>query len=300
MNYGVEITLYNPDLEAIERIEKYKKVFRYILVVDNSDNDNEFHYKLSNDNDIEYVGWNENKGISKALEMAFLWAKNRGLDYLLTMDQDSDYSVSNIKKMIDYIDDVNRQDVGIFVANFAKLYWDEKKSEWVAGKYVIPIDEIREVKFCLTSSSFVNVKAIEQILPLPDFFVSYVDNSISTELIKRGYTLLRVGKSCFLQQVGGVVQNTWYNQTFRVLHHSDLRYFYMVRNNCLYRKLYGEDRAVYLESYKRLIRYFFNIIFGEKKKISKIKACYWGYREYKKDHWGKIPDEIMNKLRKYK
>lgn len=294
MNYGVVIIYYNPEIEVLKQLEVYCKIFEDVLIVDNSDKV-VFDVKevIKQYGKVQYINMHGNQGMSKALTKAYEWAKDKKLDFLLTMDQDSIYRENQIANMIRYIDKNYEDDVAIYVANFAKMYWDKKKNKFVPGKYLIEENEVKEVDMCLTSTSFINVKAMEVIMPLEDYFISYVDNFISTDFIKKGYRLVRVGASQFEQQVGESVNNTWYNRTFRILHHKEIRYYYMVRNNYYYRKKFGKDIRIRIKSYLLLWRLFFNIIMGEKEKMSKFKACHAGYRDYVRGVKGKVKESSI-------
>ncbi len=290
MKFGVTVIYYNPEEAVLEQLKIYEKIFDNILIVDNSTAlSHTIKNYLSDNKKITYKNMDGNKGMSAALNCAFEWAMAQKLDYILTMDQDSRYSAVDIRTMLHYIEGSNEDDVAIYVANFAKLYWDKKKNRMVAGKPCIGREEVKEVGMCLTSSSFVNVKAVQKILPLKDYFISYVDNFISTDLIKHGYRLVRVGASYFEQQVGERVKYSFLAEKLRVVHHKEERYYYMIRNNCYYRQKYKSDSQLKWRSYLLLWRLLFNIAIGEPQKWRKLKSCMKGYRDYRKGVYGKMP-----------
>ena len=294
MNYGVAIIYYNPEIEVLKQLEVYCKVFEEVLIVDNSDKEVFDIKKVIKQYDkVQYINMNGNQGMSKALTQAYIWANEKKLDFLLTMDQDSIYRESQITNMIQYINKNYEEDVAIYVANFAKMYWDKKEDKFVLGNYLVGENEVKEVDMCLTSTSFINVKAMEQIMPLEDYFISYVDNFISTDFIQKGYRLVRVGTSKFEQQVGESVNNTWYNRTFKILHHKEIRYYYMIRNNYYYRKKFGKNLKIKIKSYLLLWRLYFNILMGEKQKLRKFKACYAGYKDYVQGIKGKVKESSI-------
>ncbi len=299
MKYAVAVVLYNPSISVEEHISVYLSVsfFYKVYIVDNSDDEN---INLSNvilsNNRVQYISMNGNKGMSIALTAAYNIAMEDGMDFLLTMDQDSQYTKSNIEKMIRYIESNNDPSIAIYVANFAKIYWDHNYKKKIIGEYVVGDNEIKNVSMCLTSSSFVRLTAVKELLPLENFFIGYVDNMISAELIERGYILVRVGESKFEQQVGYPVVYSKWNERLRIVKHSSTRYYYMYRNCFYYMKRFSYNKKIKNKCVLMRLRYLFNILLVEEKKICKLRACYYGYKDYKKGVLGPIPRERQKRI----
>ncbi|OYO84916.1 hypothetical protein CG709_14670, partial [Lachnotalea glycerini] len=141
----------------------------------------------------------ENKDISKTLNYAFKWAYKEEIDFLLTMDQDSEYPNEEIEKLLHYIETYYEENVGIYSANYKKIYYNVKKDMMMCSNLSLKWDEVKDVKFCMTSGSFVNINAVQRALPLDNYFVSYVDVDLSMWFLENGYKLKRVGNSVFQQ-----------------------------------------------------------------------------------------------------
>lgn len=287
MKYGVVVIFYNPDGEAIKRIKIYSKNFHEVLIVDNSEKTN-IKNEINQYKNCIYHKMNGNEGMAKALNYAFNIALDRNYDFILTMDQDSIYTEENIKKMKKYIEENKDEAVGIYSPSYSKLYYDEKKKEFVPAKPVIGESEVKSVDFCMTSGSFVNVKALKIVLPLDDYFIAYVDNFLCAKLIESNYKLLMVGSSYFAQQVGGVIKNSVINRLFHALNHAEVRYYYMIRNNLFMQKRFRKNRRIYKSCKIGLIRILFNLMLFEKNKLNKIKACISGYKDFKHNVMGKV------------
>ncbi|PXV91448.1 GT2 family glycosyltransferase [Lachnotalea glycerini] len=286
MKFGIFVLLYNPEInEVIMRLKKYSQIFGSFLVVDNSQED--YSENLNKElPSIKYHTMNENKGISKALNYAFKWAYKEEIDFLLTMDQDSEYPNEEIEKLLHYIETYYEENVGIYSANYKKIYYNVKKDMMMCSNLSLKWDEVKDVKFCMTSGSFVNINAVQRALPLDNYFVSYVDVDLSMWFLENGYKLKRVGNSVFQQQVGNMVNANKLNMIFHVLHHNEKRYYFMTRNNFYFKSKYKKYK---LYAFKRLIRIYVNILLGEKNKIKKIKASYLGYLHYKQGVMGDLP-----------
>ena len=294
MKYGIVIIFYNPDEEAIRRIKLYSDNFYEVLIVDNSENKNiDIEQKMNKYKNCLYHKMNGNEGMAKALNYAFYRAIEKKYDFIVTMDQDSVYTQDNIRMMKCYIEKNYDERVGIYSPNYSKMYFDKKKNDFVVAKPVIDKKKIKNVYFCMTSGSFVNVRAVSKVLPLEDYFISYVDNYLCVKLIENNYKLLMIGESYFSQQIGGKVENTIFNRLFRVIHHSEVRYYYMFRNNMLLQKQIKNNFKCIIKYKIELLRIFVNIIIGENEKQKKLKACIAGYRDFKKNIIGKVPKQSI-------
>lgn len=294
MKFAVAVILYNPENSVMEQITIYQSLFNYVYLIDNSENVNDELLKYIHGNErFKYVSMNGNKGMSEALNEAFTMADRDNIDFLLTMDQDSKYSEVNICNMIKYIRENDDPSVAIYVANFAKIYWDKNYNQMIIGRYLLDKDEVKEVDMCLTSSSYTRVSAIIPLLPLKNYFIGYIDNFLSTELKENGYKLIRVGCSQFEQQVGSPVVYSKLNESLRILHHSPVRYYYMIRNNYYYQERFSYNKNCVKSSRIMRMRFLFNILIGEKNKINKLKACWLGFVDYKKRVIGEISEKYV-------
>lgn len=68
------VVLYNPKIEEINNIFLYKEVFSKILVYDNSSISSDKYFV--DDKIIEYIFWNDNKGLAVPYNLAIEYAKN--------------------------------------------------------------------------------------------------------------------------------------------------------------------------------------------------------------------------------
>ncbi|MBT8943668.1 hypothetical protein BTI12_09060, partial [Lactobacillus delbrueckii subsp. bulgaricus] len=74
----------NPDSDVVENIKKYNGLVGRIILVDNSNDNNE---KMFNDLEgIEYIPLMGNEGIARAINIGIEKSDEK---YVLTMDQDS-------------------------------------------------------------------------------------------------------------------------------------------------------------------------------------------------------------------
>lgn len=287
MKFGIAVIIYNPDESVLKRLDCYKKVSDNILIIDNSEKKNANSDKIANDKKLRYYWMKKNIGLAKALNVIFEIAFKERFDYILTMDQDSDFNPENINLMLNYIEENDNGIIAIFCPNYCKLYWNEKKRKNVKGKLLIRKDRTEERIFSMTSGSFVNVRLVQDVLPLEDYFIGYVDNLLCYSLVEKNYKIKMIGNVVFEQQVGEKVKSNFYNRFFHVIHHKNERYYYMVRNNLFLQKQFFENKIILNNLKKNLIRIIINIVIGEKGKKAKIEACRKGYKDFKEGVLGK-------------
>lgn len=286
MIFGIGVIVYNPDMQVLERIKKYHQLTKYVIIFDNSENITDINKSIEAVSD-EYYFRAENIGMSGALNQIFKVSIEINLDILLTMDQDSEFDKEEIKKMLYYISKSKDKNIAIFCPNYRKLYKDTYGNP-VPGKFSIAQKENKNVSFSMTSGSFMKVSLLEQLLPLSDLFIGYVDHEVCYKLVENNKRILMVGNIFFDQEVGELVNNNLFNRFFRVVHHKKIRYAYMFRNNMYLSDLYKKNRAIKKQLYFNRIRLLFNILIGEKNKLGKFYSCYKGVRLYKKGKFGKI------------
>lgn len=290
MKFGVSIIYYNPSEVVLKRLEEYSKIFNFVFIADNSDNPKfDVRKELLRFPNVTYLSMKGNMGMSKAISASVDWANDNSLDFLLTLDQDSLFDEINIRKMIDFIEANDDSSVGIYVANERKIYKDRKTGLNKFGKYCVPTNQIKSVSFCLTSTSFIRIKAINKIMPLTDYFISYVDNFISYGLIEEGYKLLKVGNVQFNQQIGESVYYNFFVDKLRIIHHKEIRYYYMARNNRYFNDI-CKERKLKFRNNLLFFHLILNIFLAESNKFKKIKAIKLGIKDYKNKVYGKLPD----------
>lgn len=274
--FGVEIILFYPDEVAFRNVENYKKKFDKVLVYDNTPK-KDINYTLKKTDGLTYLSSGQNLGMSVALEEGILWAEKQNIDYLLTMDQDSDYDEKNIQIAKETIEKSSDSKVAIFGSNYRKImYGKDGCPVYLESRYKKGHD--REVSFCMTSGSFMNVSLVKQFLPLENLFIGFVDNALCYKLRVKGYELRLISNSIFSQRVGAEVRNNWFNRFLHKVNLSNERYFFMGRNSLfLIKKI--KSAKIRRELVIARIRILINIILCEKNGVAKFKEWIRGSKE---------------------
>lgn len=281
MKIGVLVIFYYPDEVAYKNVERYCSYFDSVIVYDNTPGIGVVDVARLNDYKIHYVKNMTNNGMSLALEYGFNYAQSIQMDYLLTMDQDSEFPIAEIEKMIDHIEEMNDDAVAIWGCNYRKILIDKNDGsiKYTKSRYKKGRDTI--VNCCMTSGSFMNVKLLREVLPFENLFIGMVDNDIGYSFVSKGYTVKIVGDVILSQRVGESVENGFLNRVLHKVILSDKRYYYMARNSKYLIKKYSDlnQNNIVAELRKIRIRLVVNLYLCEKDRLKKIKSWEKGNRE---------------------
>lgn len=275
------VILYNPESSIIRNIDSYINQVNKLYVIDNSDESNdEIVKKLFKLEKVEYVWNGANLGIAAALNIGASKAIVGGFDYLLTMDQDSEATPSMVSKLLGCFSDDSK------IAIVAPLL---KHS---SGRNFIPkSDKSCEQVFTVWTSGNLIDLSIFKLTDgfLEDLFIDYVDHEFCLRLNKMGYKIYICNNTFLIHNLGKTEE---VNLIFRKVHptnHSALRLYYRARNRFYVKKLYQNQFPDFFRQDDRdFWRSFFKVILFEKQKIKKIKYFTLGYKDFRKNKFGKF------------
>ena len=134
--------LYNPDSSVISNIETYSSLFDVCVVVDNSDSINEFSKYFEDNPSFVYISMHGNQGIAAAINAGVEYLNSKGMDFVLTMDQDSQFPTKDFEKIYRLIE----------------KYKDEYSLIGLDVNKVSDDQEIKDVPYWITSGNFVNIR----------------------------------------------------------------------------------------------------------------------------------------------
>ena len=275
------VTLYNPDKENINNINKYLKYIDKIYLVDNSsiDNSNLFNHKK-----IKYIPLMENKGIATALNVAAREAIKDKYRWLITMDQDSFLSEDNYNKLSEYLNKniKNLDKVGIISPRHTVKNIELKTNG----------EDVEEMLDVMTSGNLLNLDLFKKIGGFLDWlFIDCVDTEYCLRLNKLGYKVLRLNYVNMKHNLGNQEVHYFFKKRMVCSNHNYVRRYYQVRNNYyiidLYKDVYPERCEQFKRDQKGQLR---RVILFEKDKIRKLRYMYKGYKDYKKGIKGKLND----------
>lgn len=255
MKFGLGITLYYPESEALTYLAELSNLFEQVYVFDNSPSNADYADQILSGFKYNFNG--KNRGLSVAFNQFLKDAITDELDYLLILDQDSLYKITALQGLMQ---DIAETPIDTNVAIRACYALEAHKASGVK-----PEKRIIEVEEVISSGSFINIHAVKAHNLVYDerLFVDYVDCEFCKLIRSKGLKILRYLEYVVPQQLGYFCNN-------RVCH-SAIRHYYMVRDVGYYHdKFYSKPET----EFKTLKRYLKDIWFCIQEDKSWKKICY--------------------------
>lgn len=271
MKFCCGITLFNPKDEYIDRIKELIEEFELIIIYDNSKEMSNNLKELITNSKILYEYNGENEGLATAYNY-FLSNSKNFYDYLCILDQDSIFTVPNIRNMKFFLTQVNKNPN---VAISAPIYSNMDLNSNSKNK------TITKVNWVINSGSFLNLKLMLKydIQYDSNYFIDRLDADFC-KIIKKLNLDIVVYKDSILEQELGY---TYKNHSA----HSDIRHYYIFRDRLYYNNKHNKKLKFIILSLLQSTKHLLKILFYEDKKILKFKACFQGLVDYNKKNSGK-------------
>lgn len=255
------IVFYNPDRQSIANIVEYKRIFPYIIIVDNSAAGNsEFLPPREN---IKYIFNGKNLGIASALNIGLKEADNKFYKYALTLDQDSFLSESSLNLLLKTIKEKKNEKWGI-ISSFQN-----------DGSYALEkFKGVREVPVVITSGNIINLEAYKDAGPFEEkLFIDCVDIEYSFRLRKSGYKIYLNYEAELKHKLGTMETRVLFGRKFSVTNHAPVRLYYKTRNGLYVSRKYKKEFPGYRKQVLKIIAAdVFKALFFEPRKIEKLKC----------------------------
>ena len=282
MKIAATVILYYPDENVIENILSYVNSVEKLYLVDNTETPS----KLITDNlkrftGAVYIHDGENQGIAARLNHVSNLASEDGFDWLLTMDQDSSFGGNTFINYLNcFTSFENKGNVSMFGINHVKESDDPDVCNAV------------NVNHLITSGSVLNLRLVNEIGGFDEkLFIDEVDFEYCLRSVAKGFGIIQFTNIFLTHNLGQTSQHRSFKTTkltSRVLH-SPVRMYYMTRNF-----LYVETK--YRHSFpdeinlrrKVLFNRIKNNILYNKERFKVINDALKGFRDYKKNKFGKL------------
>lgn len=284
------VVLYNPDKNVRRNIDSYIDGLDMLYVVDNSPepNDNAKYYKGKK---IKYISNHGNKGIAYALNVGAKEAIKAKNEWLLTMDQDSSFKGNSLSKMINFLKELKTNNI---MSSALNLKYDNLGIISALQRTMLNKNEnpkgINYPLVVMTSGNIINLKIYKEIGGFKDWlFIDAVDFEYCLNVKKHKYDIIQYNEAELNHNLGHIKEYNFLGKTVYVTNHSTMRRYYITRNRHYLYDLYNEDFLDYCSiELSRTKKELLKIILFEDNKLSKIKAIYKGYRDYKKGIKGEM------------
>lgn len=271
--YSCGVVLYNPCEKDLLNINRYINFFEKVYIFDNSDN-NEENYNFDSYDNVEYITFFKNMGLSIAYDKMACTAQSEGFDFLFLFDQDSDISLDSIQLIINQAEIDEDNFIGMYCPQI--IYNGETKDVEENCKFV---------DWCISSGSMIKLSLYNQLVSFDkNYFIDRIDKDYSKQLIENGYKICEVSKAFLNQQLGETVVKFGK----QISDHSAIRHYYMSRNRLYYNKKFHISFFIsFLQTFKHIL-YVIMYSDDKKKKISYIAK---GYQDFKKQRFGQLVNE---------
>lgn len=244
------VVLYHPQAEEVmKNIRSFAGSVDKVLVWKNSSEEVEIPADLAPK--LILTGAGKNDYMAKPLNAALEWCAQNGFDYLLTMDQDSEWD--NAAHFVERALSSKEEDIAVF-------------SPFVMGQYEKP-DADYDAESVITSGSLVNVRIARELGGFrEDYQIYWVDGEFCYWVRHNGYRI-RVLHDCTLIQRFGRQTKTLFG--FTTSNYSPTVYYFMIRNMLWMRREFPKGVSVKTILYT-LMYNIRGILLGEKDKFRKI------------------------------
>ncbi len=239
---------FNPEkLEnVISNVNSYASLMSKVYIIDNSDSDNSA--LASQMKNAVYISLGKNTGIANALNVGCDSAIKDGFEWCMTMDQDSEWEVSELKKYLAEIE-ANKNDFQNFspTLKFDSLYSFTQNLKNLFKKQ--NQKEFFDFQFddrWITSGSVMNLSVWEKLGKFnADLFIDEVDFDYCARFSSNG-NKNRCCKNVFLNhKLGETKRNLFFNYGV----HSDFRLYYQIRNSFYMKKANPNYTQKYKDKY---------------------------------------------------
>lgn len=264
---------FNPALDDLRgSVPALLKQVETLVVVDNgSSNVEDIASFLVAYPQVKLLRNGENLGIATALNRIFEWAQGSGIDWMLTLDDDSEIPDGMIDGYRHYLS--TQQDGGSEVGIVCPLLINRKDGTVFRSK--------RSADECITSGSLTNVSAWRAIGGFDDWlFIDGVDFDFSRRLVAAGYPIVECRDVLMPHQIG---ESRTVNLVVKhpiAWNHAPFRWYYIQRNALYIDKKLGTYS--WPRSVARIAQDMLIILLFEGDKAAKIGAMMRGWRAGKR------------------
>ncbi len=280
MKIAACVILYNPGESVIDNIQSYIEHVGKLYLIDNSESaslDFQKTYNSLPKTMIVQDGFNE--GIAKRLNQACQLALQDGFGYLLTMDQDSFFDESIVKKYFSCIQlYLSKEKVAMFGVNYEQKIFNADCN-------------FSKVKVLITSGSVINLSNYKNIGGFDEnLFIDFVDTDYCFKSILKGYELVQFSSIYMHHEIGTTTQHRSLKNmklSTRSIH-SSIRLYYMTRNFLYLQNKYKEQFKQEFSVHKKdLLNRIKNKLLYKSNRLQTLKMLIKAYIDYKKYKMGK-------------
>jgi rhamnosyltransferase len=274
------VVLYHPDDGIIQRVRTYINEVSALLVVDNSEPSSSVVSSLKElGNKVTVVSNSINTGIAHALNQGVGFGLSHGFEWILTMDQDSEFEAGALSIMKEFVKTAGKTQ-GI-VAPFHHTPGAQKPDFNSATK---------DLRITMTSGNLLNLRAARDAGSFDEkLFIDSVDHDFCLRLRRKGYRITQINDAVLHHNLGNIRYTRILGLRIKTSNHPAVRRYYMTRNR-LYVMMhhFSFDIRFFRREFTELTKSFLAVAFVEEDKGQKLKAMMKGVWHFITGRYGKI------------
>jgi len=286
------VVTYFPDAGFPERLARIREQVERLVIVDNGSDAHAFSWaeKLAGTAVVTVERNASNLGIAAALNRGLTRLAAEGYEWVVTLDQDSTIESGCVAALLATVaGDANPETVALVGSNRHDDSPDAVEHRWVRRKpglpffERVPADHVGPdgVTLVITSGTLTNVEAFGRLGPFrADFFIDFVDTEYCLRAVKAGYRILVSPGARIRHRVGSKRRVALRGIGVSPMHHGPVRKYYIFRNAVAVIRSYGGVFPHWLVyQLLALAEILIGILFFERDKGVKLKACWLGIRD---------------------
>ncbi len=233
-NLQAVVVWYKPGQRQAELLWQFLSIGLHTIVVDNSDGNNAALLEALPAQQFCYLPMHHNMGIAAALNRGCSTAQQLGAQWVLTMDQDSQFRPDDLLR---YIQQANEYSGCQEVALFSPLHNTHNFIPTALPRY-------SQLETAMTSGNLLSLSVFAKLDNgfREDLFIDAVDDEYCFRAKRHGYDIVRVNDIALTHPLGDIVEARCLMFTKKIHTHAPRRYYYIVRNYLRTADLYPEQR----------------------------------------------------------
>lgn len=230
---AASVVLFHPTEEVESNVGSYLGEVERLFVVDNTPRpDPEGLPCLRRNPKVRWLELGRNAGVAAALNRACEQAREEGIEWLLTMDQDSAFAPGQPGELLAEFEALaDRSSVAIFCPtyNFATPGVDPHEQRFI------------ELDIVLTSFNLLNLASQQDVGGFDErLFIDEVDHDFCLRARLRGYRIVQATRLVVRHQAGNLAQATHRGVRIEYQRHPPERLYTMTRNTLILARRYGQ------------------------------------------------------------
>lgn len=282
------ITLYDPPPTLREALQRLLNQTGRVIIVDNGKNEDWREWALAVSKKVEWID-NPQNGLGKAQNLGIAMARQKGMKWVLLLDDDSlpeQDMIAAMQKEWEHLTPQEQQKIGVIGAHIREMALHRPalyiQPCWGIGFRRIGFDEntplLRDIFYVCASGSLIPMSVIDEVGEMrEDFFLYFIDTEFCLRLRQKGYRICAVRDAVMKHRIGHRSTHRLFGREVSTTNHGPQARYYMYRNR---RRLWWEygwrEPAYVLFDQLRVLSEMLRIILFEGNKHRKICAAMCG------------------------